>query len=89
MNNPIKQHYVPQAYLKNFSFDENGNVYTLKIKSSGKTKLPFETFPKERNVSSICYEKNIYTIKTNELQNALGVESKYHIEHKSFKYKID
>jgi hypothetical protein len=32
METKKRHHYVPEVYLQNFAFYENGNLFTLKIK---------------------------------------------------------
>lgn len=56
MSNPIRQHYVPQTYLKNFSFrkKEQFKVFTL-------DKISKKIF--EANIDDVAVEKNFYTVK--------------------------
>lgn len=77
MSNPYKQHFLPESYIQNFSFNSEGDVYGLKIKSP---------YPNKRiktwNKSQICYKPHIYTIKSND-----KIDDKYFIEKEKFDYE--
>lgn len=62
MQNTVKQHYVPQFYLKHF-VDDNSllHIYDLKQKKI------FTQIPK-----NICYEKNLYETKWENANPKLG-----------------
>ena len=55
MTNPIRQHFVPKTYLKNFAFKKN-NSYKLFAFSKDNN----NTF--EANIDDVAVEKNFYTI---------------------------
>lgn len=62
MQKTVKEHYVPQFYLKNFT-DENGLIYIYDFKRNKYlTQSP-------RN---ICYENNLYEIKWENANPKLG-----------------
>ena len=71
--NPVRQHHVPQTYLKNFSFQkrEQFKTYTLDMK----TRKIFEA-----NIKDIAVEKDFYTV--NLCANKYAWENFYatHIE---------
>ncbi len=77
-----KQHYVPEVYLKSFSFDEVGNLYCLRIKPYfDKLKI------KIRNKSSVCYNPNNYKFNETEgREEKIKADSNY-IENNLFKYE--
>lgn len=62
MQNTVKEHYVPQFYLKNFA-DENGllHIYDLRQEKF------FTQSPK-----NVCYEKNLYETKWENANPELG-----------------
>jgi len=68
-NTNIKQHYVPQYYLKNFA-DENGKFYVFDVNRENE----YSTSPKKE-----CYEKLLYDIKP-ELLNIFSKNSKHYEE---------
>ena len=77
----MRQHYVPEVYLKRFAFSLRGDFFAFKIKSK------YRTTPKLVNVSSVCYLEDFYTIKNVEDLYVKNVFDEYHIEKKSFKYE--
>ena len=77
MSDPIKQHWLPEAYIQNFSFNSEGDVYGLKIKSPYPNKKI-----KTWNKSQICYKPHNYTIKSND-----KIKDKYFIEKEKFDYE--
>lgn len=81
MNEPKKQHYVPQVYLKRFSFDNVGNLYTLKHKSSFPSKV------KKYNKSAICFEENRFRFNNDEIIKNLNITDLNVIEKTVFKYE--
>lgn len=83
MKEPVKQHIVPKAYLKNFSIPgEEGFVYAFKIKA----KYP-DIKIKKRSVSSICYINDFYTIATKEPLQKRSLTDRYIIEKQAFPYE--
>mgnify|MGYP004461022615 CR=1 FL=1 len=65
-NEPIKQHYVPRVYLKNFSV--NNQIYVLNKK---RNKI-FST-----GINNICAENDFYTLKDEDGFNSYDWEKKY------------
>lgn len=57
---PKKHHYVPQCYLKNFTFDNR--LYVLDVR---KVQKGYKELPTLRHTASICYFPNYYTIEEN------------------------
>ncbi len=57
---PKKHHYVPQCYLKNFTFDNR--LYVLDVR---KVQKGYNELPTLRHTASICYFPNYYTIEEN------------------------
>ena len=70
--NTIKQHYVPQVYLKGFSQDKK-RIYRFDIAHENQITQPVA-------ISSVCYKKDMYelsdekgkNIATNYIENVLG-----------------
>src|SRR5690606_34505469 len=54
----MKQHFVPEVYLRGFS-NETGHLYYLNIDG---LKKGHRGKPRQANVSGICYGKDYYTI---------------------------
>jgi hypothetical protein len=52
----IRQHYVPKAYLKNWTLNNKNSVYYFDNKNNSIGKL--------RNIDSIMWEKHTYTVTT-------------------------
>lgn len=78
MSNPIRQHFIPQSYLKNFSVElESGNS-----KFGVEAKLKAEDKPKSKLISikDICVERNIYTIPKVKGEGAYQLERYYATE---------
>ena len=51
----VKEHYIPQFYLKNFSFDKK-NIYQFDISEGKQIENPVL-------IRKICFEKNLYEFK--------------------------
>jgi len=81
MSEPVKHHYVPQIYLKRFSLNKNGDVYTLKTSS----KYPNTT--KLTNKSKICYGLKRYTFDDQEIIERYNIEDPNIIEKSCFSYE--
>ena len=62
MQNTVKEHYVPQFYLRNFA-DENGLLHMYDFKQN----KYFTQIPK-----NICYENNLYETKWENANPKLG-----------------
>jgi hypothetical protein len=74
MNEPIKQHYIPQSYLKYFATENCGDfivdVYDPRIG----TRL------RKQNISGICFKRHLYTLKNVPPDKKYFVE-KFYAEH--------
>ncbi len=64
---PIKHHYVPQVYLKNFSYD-NKRVFVLRKNSR---------YPVSASISDICAERDFYSRFSNHNYRDTKVENTY------------
>ncbi len=78
---PSNQHFVPKVYLKNFAYNEDGDIYLLRIKFNYLTKV------KLTNISAICYQKDIYTIQTEDLLERRKLSDNFVLEKEGFKYE--
>lgn len=75
MQNPIKQHYIPRSYLKNFALEgKKGKQFVDVYKLDDKILL------KNINTKDICFKKNIYTIPA-ELDETKYALEKHYAEH--------
>lgn len=69
-NGPIKQHYIPRSYLKNFGVEgKKGNYFVDAYR------LEDDLLLEQISTKSICFEKNLYTIPNAE------IDRKYDLEH--------
>lgn len=59
MSEPIRQHYVPQTYLKHFSFDDN-SPYKIYVLHKLKRKII------SSNIRDAAVERHFYTVKKHE-----------------------
>ena len=57
MNKPIRQHYVPQVYLKFFS-QQRDKIWEINVADKNREKLY------RANIRDIAFEKNFYTIES-------------------------
>lgn len=71
MNEPERQHYIPQSYLKNFADKIKSQHYKLHAQEKGKDEIEYRT------TKSVCYEKNLYTIPTKDLAKKYALETFY------------
>ncbi len=60
MNDPVRQHYIPQSYLKYFATQEKDKFFVEVYDKRDGTFLP------KQNISSICFKRDLYTIKTKD-----------------------
>ena len=82
MSNPEKQHFVPKVYLRNFIDEKIKGIYGFKIKS------PYtKESVKKYHPSQICYEHNIYTLKTNKILSEVYKDDPYYVEKNGFEYE--
>ncbi len=75
MQNPIKQHYIPRSYLKNFALEGKKGKQFVDV-----FKLDDEILLKSVNTKNICFKKNIYTIPS-ELDETKYALEKHYAEH--------
>ena len=68
MSNPIKQHYIPRSYLKNFAVEGRKRNHFVDV-----YKMDNDMLLEQISTKDICFEKNIYTIpaESNEIKYAL------------------
>jgi hypothetical protein len=71
MNEPIKQHYIPQSYLKYFATEEKG-VYLVDVYDESEAVLL-----RRQNIANICYKKNLYTLDTADPKKKYFLETFY------------
>lgn len=77
-----KQHYVPEVYLNNFSFDQNGNLYSIRINStSHKLKV------KKVNKSQVCYKPDNYKFHKTDIKDENEIADPNYIENNLFNYE--
>lgn len=69
MNRPVKQHYIPRSYLKNFSEQQKNEFFIYASPTDEKEKII------RPNIKGICAKGNLYTIPTTD------ETKKYAIEH--------
>lgn len=80
MQQTVKEHYVPQFYLKNFA-DENGLLHVYDFKQN-----KFFT----QSSKNICYENNLYETKWDNANPKLGeFVLQNHIENIFCKYEYE
>lgn len=72
MSNPIRQHYIPRSYLKNFAIDKGKKKFVV-----DGYKLDDEILIKDLSTKDICLEKHIYTIETNDDSKKFALETYY------------
>ena len=71
MSKPVRQHFIPQSYLRNFALNE-GEKYFVDIKQKDSVAI------KEKiSVKDICVEKNIYTFHGAETDKKYDLEKFY------------
>ncbi len=69
-NEPIKQHYIPRSYLKNFGIEgKKGNYFVDAYK------LEDDVLLEQISTKDICFKKNLYTIPNAD------IDRKYDLEH--------
>ncbi len=68
MSDPIRQHYVPRLYLKNFAFTKNNSLKIYAIEKFSKKIF-------ESNIENIAVEKDFYTV--NRLSDKYAWEKFY------------
>ena len=72
MTNPIKQHYIPKSYLKNFALEGKKKKQFVDI-----YKLDDDILIESINTKDICYKKNIYTIPSDSNDTKYALEKHY------------
>lgn len=71
MSNPVRQHFIPQSYLRNFAKNENGK-YFVDALAKNSTEIK-----KGLSIKDICVEKNIYTFTGIETDKKYDLEKFY------------
>lgn len=74
-----KQHFVPEAYLREFTPDRNGFFYQLNFANP---RLQIRRV----YVSNVCYVRNFYDINNDQELNSLGINNPRYLEA-SFYYE--
>lgn len=72
MSQPVKQHYIPKSYLKNFA--------TCKGKDKCFTDVYFlknELLKNNIQIKTICYQKHLYTLDSKDEENKYALELYY------------
>ena len=72
MSNPIRQHYIPRSYLKNFATKKDKKIYLVDAYN-----LEGDSLNKNISTKDICLEKHIYTIETNDPAKKFALEKYY------------
>jgi hypothetical protein len=57
VSEPIKQHYIPRSYLKNFAIRKGKNNYFVDVYLKKD-----EVLREQIDTRTICYEKHLYTL---------------------------
>tara|TARA_R110002050_G_scaffold280438_1_gene427371 strand:+ start:75 stop:1181 length:1107 start_codon:yes stop_codon:yes gene_type:complete len=72
MSNPIRQHYIPKSYLKNFGTKGRKRTFLVDVyRINDKVELSGVS------TSDICVQKNLYTIHTDEEKKKYALELFY------------
>ena len=71
-NEPIKQHYIPRSYLKNFGVEGKKGVYFVDA-----YRLEDDLLLEQISTKSICFKKNLYTIPNAEIDKKFDLEHHY------------
>ncbi|HZV69311.1 MAG TPA: DUF4238 domain-containing protein [Saprospiraceae bacterium] len=76
----MKQHFIPRVYINNFTFNDSGQVYSIKMDAYTRNNII-----KIIHSSQFGYSRNLYTI-SEKLSASIGVD-RLIIEKKAFKYE--
>lgn len=72
MSEPIKQHYIPRSYLRNFAESGKKNNWYVDIYLKKEKKIQSNV-----NTKTICYQENLYTLENNDVKNKYKLELYY------------
>lgn len=75
MSNPIKQHYIPRSYLKNFGIAGKKGKYFVDV-----YRLEYDHLLEQIDTKDICFQKNLYTLPVESENDKYALE-KYYAEH--------
>jgi hypothetical protein len=75
MSNPIKQHYIPRSYLKNFGVQGKKGKYFVDV-----YRLEHDHLLEQIDTKDICFQKNLYTLPVESDDDKYALE-KYYAEH--------
>jgi uncharacterized protein DUF4238 len=71
MNKPIKQHYIPRSYLKNFSEKRKKEYFINACQKEKNSKII------NPNIKNVCAKGNLYTIPINDESKKYAIEYFY------------
>jgi len=71
MSDPVKQHFIPRSYLKNFAIEKDNNFF---LEAFNKATNKVDHFI---NVNNLCVKKNIYTINNEKINDKYALEKHY------------
>tara|TARA_R110000744_G_scaffold56588_1_gene119328 strand:- start:197 stop:1300 length:1104 start_codon:yes stop_codon:yes gene_type:complete len=80
MSNPIKQHYIPRSYLKNFGVEGKKGKYFVDV-----YRLEHNHLLEQIDIRDICFQKNLYTLPVDSEDKKYALE-KYYAEHVDSEY---
>ena len=72
MSAPVRQHYIPRSYLKNFATKKDKKKFVI-----DGYKLDEDVLIKDLSTKDICLEKHIYTIETKDDSKKFALETYY------------
>ena len=71
MSNPVRQHYIPRSYLKNFAFQDGDKYFVDALMKKQPAKII------KLSTKDICLEKNLYTFPHNTPGDRFALEKFY------------
>ena len=80
MSNPIKQHYIPRSYLKNFGVAGKKGKYFVDV-----YRYEHDHLLEQIDTKDICFQKNLYTIPADSDDKKYVLE-KYYAEQLDSEY---
>ncbi|WP_108422842.1 DUF4238 domain-containing protein [Flagellimonas amoyensis] len=72
MSNPIRQHYIPRSYLKNFATTGKKNKQFVDV-----YQIENEVILGQVSTKDICVQKNLYTIPSEMIEAKYALEKHY------------
>lgn len=72
MSDPIRQHYIPRSYLKNFATEKENKTFVV-----DGYRIDNDTILKNLSTKDICLEQHIYTIETDDPSKKFVLEKYY------------